>query len=104
MSLPCRDATGGAHLAVRVQPRASRTGLAGLCGEAVKVQLTSPPVEGRANAACIALFAKLVGVPRSVIEVQRGGKSRDKVLHFHGITCAELAARLAPHLAEGDTQ
>ena len=97
-SLPCRDDRSGAHLAVRVQPRARRTGLTGLHGEAVKVQLTAPPVEGRANTACIALFAELVGVPRSTIKVQRGAASRDKVLVFHGITCIELANRLAPHL------
>jgi uncharacterized protein (TIGR00251 family) len=101
MSLPCRDATAGAHLVVRVQPRASRTGLAGLHGVAVKVLLTTPPVDGRANVACVALFAKLVGVPRSAIEVQRGAASRDKVLLFHGVTCAELVARLAPHLFSG---
>jgi uncharacterized protein (TIGR00251 family) len=98
MSLPCREDKAGAHLAVRVQPRASRTGLAGMHGDALKVQLTTPPVEGRANAACIALFAELVGVPRSTIEVQRGAASRDKVLLFHGITCIDLATRLAPHL------
>jgi uncharacterized protein (TIGR00251 family) len=99
MSLPCRDGDAGAYLAVRVQPRASRTRLAGLHGEAVKVQLTTPPVEGRANAACIALFSELLGVPRSAIEVQRGAASRDKVLLFHGITCIDLATRLAPHLS-----
>jgi hypothetical protein len=102
--MSCRDSDAGAHLAVRVQPRASRTRLAGLHGDAVKVQLTTPPVEGRANAACIALFADLVGVPRSAIEVQRGAASRDKVLLFRGITCIDLAARLAPHLPGGKVE
>jgi uncharacterized protein (TIGR00251 family) len=104
MSLPCRDDQAGAHLAVRVQPRASRTRLAGLHGAAVKVQLTTPPVEGRANAACVALFSKLVGLPRSAIAVQRGAGSRDKVLLFHGVTCTELAARLAPYLSGEDVE
>jgi len=40
-------------------------------------------------------------VPRSAIEVQRGAASRDKVLLFHGVTCAELVTRLAPHLPSG---
>lgn len=100
--VPCRDGDAGAYLAVRVQPRASRTRLAGLHGPALKVQLTAPPLEGRANAACIALFSDLVGVPRSAIEVQRGAASRDKVLLFRGMTCAELAACLAPHLPGGE--
>ncbi len=93
-SLPCRDDRGAAHLTVRVQPRASRARIAGLHGAAVKVQLTAPPVEGKANRQLIALLAKLLHLPKGAITVVRGDTGRDKVLRFDGLTCAELAQRL----------
>jgi len=96
--LPCRDGRGGAHLAIRVQPRASRSRIAGLHGEAIKVQLTAPPVEGKANKALIALLAKLLRLPKGAITVARGETGRDKVLRFEGVTCVELAERLGAHL------
>jgi len=96
--LPCRDGRGSAHLAIRVQPRASRSQITGLHGEAIKVQLTAPPVEGKANKALIALFAKLLRLPKGAITVARGQSGRDKVLRFEGVTCVELTERLGAYL------
>lgn len=62
------------------------------------MQLTAPPVEGKANQALIALFAKLLRLPKGSITVAHGDTGRDKVLRFEGITCAELAERLAGYL------
>ncbi|RMF81914.1 MAG: YggU family protein [Nitrospirae bacterium] len=92
--LPCEERDGAAHLRVRVQPRASRTGIAGLHGEALKVQLTAPPVEGKANQALVALLAKRLRLPKGAITVARGTTGRDKVVRIEGLPCAEIAARL----------
>lgn len=92
---------GGASLAVRVQPRASRTAITGVYGEgeeqALKVALMAPPVEGRANEALTEFFAKLTGRSRSSVTVASGDHSRNKVLHFSGLTAEELKKLLSPH-------
>lgn len=70
-------------LQVQVQPRASREAVAGVIGDHLKIRLTSPPVEGRANADLIALLAKLFGVPKNQITLLRGEASRRKQLRIH---------------------
>jgi hypothetical protein len=97
-----RSRADGATLTVRVQPRASRTAITGVYGEgeeqAVKVALMAPPVEGRANEALTEFFAKLASRPRSSVTVLGGDKSRNKILHFAGLTAEQLEKLLAPHL------
>lgn len=70
-------------LRVRVQPRASREGLAGTTGDRLKVRLHAPPVEGEANEALIALVARSCGVPRGQVELIRGQRGREKDLKVH---------------------
>jgi len=70
-------------LQVQVQPRASREAVAGVIGDHLKIRLTAPPVEGRANTDLIALLAKLFGVPKSQITLLRGETSRRKQLRIH---------------------
>lgn len=70
-------------LQVQVQPRASRESVAGVIGDHLKIRLTSPPVEGQANADLIALLAKLFGVPKSQVTLLRGGTSRRKQLRIY---------------------
>ncbi|MFZ5843943.1 MAG: DUF167 domain-containing protein [Pseudomonadota bacterium] len=67
-------------LAVHVQPRASRNAVVGWHGDALKVALTAPPVEGAANAALIAFIAEHFGLKRSQISLVRGDSSRQKLL------------------------
>jgi uncharacterized protein (TIGR00251 family) len=69
-------------LQVHVQPRASREGLSDVNGEHLKVRLTAPPVEGRANAELIALLARAFGVPKSRVTLLRGETSRYKQLRI----------------------
>jgi hypothetical protein len=93
--MPAMRATEtGVLLRVRIQPRASRDGLEGLHGDQLRIRLTAPPVEGAANAACIALLAKTLGIPRSHMHIQAGEKSRDKLIHIAGLTLAEVTAAL----------
>ncbi|MEO5366493.1 MAG: DUF167 family protein [Magnetococcus sp. WYHC-3] len=70
----------GADLLIRVrlQPRASRERVTGMQGDAVKIAVTAPPVEGAANAALCALLARLLEVPKSHVSVEQGATGRDK--------------------------
>ena len=84
----------GVRFEVRVQPRASRTEFAGPHGEAVKIRLAAPPVEGAANAELIAFLAKRLGVSRSAVMIVRGERGRDKVVEVEGISQADVQALL----------
>ena len=92
--IPIRDSKDGATFAVRVQPRAKRNAIAGEMGDALKLSLTAPPVEGRANEACIAFLADLLDVSRSSITIAAGEASRNKLIRVRGLTAAQLEQRL----------
>ena len=85
-------------LSVHVQPKASRTRIAGLHGDAVKLCITSPPVDGKANAAVIAFFAKLFKIPKAAVTLASGEASRDKRLVLAGISAAQAETVLHPLL------
>jgi uncharacterized protein len=70
----------GVVLRVLVQPRASRSELAGIQQGALKLRLTAPPVEGAANEECLRLVAKLLAVPCSRLRLLKGHKSRRKTI------------------------
>lgn len=67
-------------LTLHVQPGAKRSELAGLHGEALKIRLAAPPVEGRANEALLKFIARLFDVPLRQVELRQGGQSRHKVV------------------------
>jgi len=79
---------------IRVQPRASRNKIAGVMGDALKVTLTAPPVDGAANAACIAFFSSLFGVPKNRVEILSGHTGRTKMIKLYGLTAAEVREKL----------
>ena len=92
--IPIREGAAGCSFAVRVHPRAKRDAISGAVGDALKVALTSPPVEGRANEACIEFLARQLGVSRAAIEIISGQNSRNKVVRVTGISAAILRQRL----------
>jgi uncharacterized protein len=92
--IPVSDTKLGATFTVRVQPRARRNAVAGVLGEALKLSLTAPPVEGRANQACIDFLAELLGVPRSSVTIAAGETSRNKLIRVSGLTAEEVRRRL----------
>ncbi len=96
-----RELANGASvsLSIHVQPKASRTRLAGLHGEAFKLCITSPPVDGKANAAVIQFIAKLFKIPKAAVILASGEASRDKRLVLTGISMAQAEAILQPFLA-----
>ncbi len=76
----------GVTFSVHVQPRASRNGICGIQGDAIKLRLTSPPVEGEANRLCTEFLAKLLKVPKSAVTIIAGDKSRHKTIRVAGTT------------------
>ena len=70
-------------LRVRVHPRASRNAVAGIVGDSVKIYLTAPPVEGKANAQLMSLLAEVFAVPKRQVSLQSGAKGRDKQVRIH---------------------
>jgi len=93
--IPIRDTAAGATFSVKVQPRAKKNAIIGAVGDAMKLALTAPPVEGRANEACIEFFANLLDVPRSSVTIASGETSRNKVIRVTGLTVDELRRRIA---------
>jgi uncharacterized protein len=89
-----RESTSGVSFAVRVHPRAKRNAITGEIGDALKISLTAPPVEGRANEACTAFLAELLNVPRSSVTITSGQNSRNKMIHVAGVTAEWLRERL----------
>jgi uncharacterized protein len=89
-----RDDALGASIQVRVHPRARKNAITGELGDALKVSLTTPPVEGRANEACIEFFAKLLKVPRSSVTIASGRSSRNKVIRVAGVTAEQVRERI----------
>jgi uncharacterized protein (TIGR00251 family) len=90
-----RAAPPQATLAVQIQPRASRNAVAGWVGEALKIRLTAPPVEGAANEACLAFLADLLDLSQSRLEILRGDRSRHKVIRITGLTQDEVHEKLS---------
>ncbi len=91
--IPIRDSDSGATFAVKVQPRAHKNAITGAVGEALKIALTAPPVEGKANDACIEFLAELLNVPRGSVTIIGGHSSRNKVVRVTGRTAAEIEQR-----------
>jgi uncharacterized protein (TIGR00251 family) len=88
------ETSAGVTFAVKVQPRARKNALTGEIGDALKLSLTAPPVEGRANQACIEFFANLLEVPRSSVTIASGQTSRRKMIRVAGLSADELRRRL----------
>lgn len=77
----CRPVAGGWALTIRVQPGARRTEVVGAHGDALRVRVASPPVDGKANAELVRFLAAHLGLPARSVEVVRGHASRTKVVH-----------------------
>ena len=84
-----------ARVTVKVHPRAKRSALAGRLGDAWKLTLAAPPVDGKANDECVRFFAELAGVPRSRVRIVMGLTSRLKVVEIEGVPQEDLERRLS---------
>ena len=84
-----------ARLTVKVHPRARRSALAGRIGDAWKLSLAAPPVDGKANDECVRFLAEFAGVPRSRVRIVMGLTSRVKVVEIEGVAQEDLERRLS---------
>lgn len=94
------SAEGGAAFPVRVVPRASKNEISGRQGEAVKIRLAAPPVEGAANEALIDFLAEILEVRKRQIEILSGHASRDKLVCVVGLMPHEIETRLNAYLVK----
>ena len=99
--IPIHDTAAGATFAVKVHPRAKKNAITGTLGDALKLSLTAPPAEGRANDACTAFLAEVLRLPRSSVTIAAGHASRNKVVRVAGMTASALEQRVAELLAAG---
>ena len=81
-------------LAIRVQPRAKRTEVAGERGGAVVIRVSAPPVDGKANEAVQKLIADKLNVPKRAVAIVHGDSSRDKLVRIDGLSADEARTRL----------
>ena len=88
-----RDTADGLVATIKVVPNASRSALAGRHGDALKVKLAAPPVDGRANRELVRFLAERAGLPPSAVSILRGETGRHKTVLLRGLTAAKFAER-----------
>jgi len=84
----------GSRLKLRLTPRASKEGIDGTHGEAVKIKVKAPPVEGRANEALLNFLAEILDIGRGRLEIVSGQTSRSKTIRILGLSPDEVLDRL----------
>jgi uncharacterized protein (TIGR00251 family) len=84
--IPVRESAKGVAFAIKVQPRARKNAITGVVGEALKLALTAPPVDGRANQAVIEFLAGFFEIPRASVTIASGETSRNKVVRITGLS------------------
>ena len=83
-----------ARFPIKVQPRAKTTAIDGRLGDAYKLRLAAPPVDGKANQACVRFLAERFGVPRAAVRIVSGLTGRLKIVEIDGIDPAAVERRL----------
>ena len=89
-----QQAAGGCVICVRVIPRASKNQIQGVLGDALKIRLQAPPVEGKANEALVRFLADTLSLPARNIGLLSGATGRNKRLRLEGLDVAEACSRL----------
>lgn len=98
---PIRASGDAVTITIKVQPRAGRNEVAGAEDGAVKIRLKAPPVDGEANAACIAFLAELLALPKSAVQIVAGMTSRQKVVRVRGLSVEAVQAAIARAVGAG---
>jgi uncharacterized protein (TIGR00251 family) len=80
------ESNGKVRFSVRVQPRASRSEVVGIYGDALRIRLAAPPVDGAANAELVDFLAEIFAVARRSVKILAGESSRSKIVEVEGIT------------------
>ena len=98
--IPILESAKGVTFAVKVHPRARKNEIAGTVGDALKLALTAPPAEGKANQSVIEFFAELFEIPRSSVSIASGETSRNKVIRISGISVQRVREKIAVALQQ----
>ena len=85
-----QESSNGVTFTVKIHPRAKKNAITGEFGDTLKLSLAAPPIDGKANEACIEFFAKLLKVPRSSVTIASGQSNRKKLIRVVGISAAEI--------------
>jgi uncharacterized protein (TIGR00251 family) len=96
--IPIQESAKGITFGIKVHPRARKNAITGVIGDALKLALTAPPVDGKANQAVIEFFADLFAIPRSSVTIASGETSRNKVVRIAGVSKPVAEQRLAENL------
>lgn len=91
---PVRDTERGTLLALHVAPGAKKAGVRGIHGDRIRLAVSAPAVDGRANDALCDLLAELLRVPRRSVQLLQGAASRQKSVLVEGLSASEVTARL----------
>ena len=86
MQIPYKKSKKGIVIEVKVEPRSSKKAISGIMGDALKVKLTAPPVDGAANEQLIELISEATGVRKSSVRIIRGASSKRKVVEIEGVS------------------
>lgn len=89
-----RETDEGTLFKVAVQPKGAKNAILGLQGDALKIKLTAPPVEGAANKMCIAFVAKTLKVPKADVAIVQGERSRSKTIRVRSLAKKEVESLL----------
>jgi hypothetical protein len=90
----------GAALAVRVTPRSSKNEIAEVMSDGtVRIRLTAPPVEGKANESLVGFLSEVLDVPKSKIEIVAGESGRDKLVSIVGLDAETVHSRIIAHIS-----
>ena len=92
--IPVYENAKGVTFSVKVQPRARRNAITGALGDALRLALTAPPVDGRANQAVIEFLAEVLEIPRASVTIASGETSRKKVVRVAGVSKRILEQKL----------
>lgn len=95
-----QESAKGITFAVKVHPRARKNAITGVVGETLKLALTAPPIDGKANQAVIEFFADLFAIPRSSVTIASGETSRNKIVRIAGVSKPVAEQKLAENLKQ----
>ena len=94
-----KDSENSVIIHVTVQPKSSRDKIIGIYNNSIKISITAPPVDGKANKQIRVLLAKLLKVPKSSILLKSGQQSRKKKFLCQGVTVSKVEEILSTHIA-----
>ena len=95
MTIPITTSAAGVSFKIKVHPRAKKNAITGVVGDALRISVTAPPADGKANQAVIEFLADFFEIPRSSVTIASGDTSRLKVIRISGMSADQLRGTLA---------